>query len=93
MKTFIFTSARIEPYVRENGSLFPGKWELYDLEKDRTELNDLSAKYSERVKKMSKLWFDIAKNKDRLGKKGLNPVKDQLKNLSFRKDTSGQVKE
>ena len=70
-----------------------GKWELYDLEKDRTELNDLSAKYSERVKKMSKLWFDIAKNKDRLGKKGLNPVKDQLKNLSFRKDTSGQVKE
>ncbi len=70
-----------------------GKWELYDLEKDRTELNDLSAKYSERVKKMSELWFDIAKNKDRLGKKGLNPVKDQLKNLSFRKDTSGQVKE
>ncbi len=70
-----------------------GKWELYYLEKDRTELNDLSAKYSERVKKMSELWFDIAKNKDRLGKKGLNPVKDQLKNLSFRKDTSGQVKE
>jgi len=70
-----------------------GKWELYDMEKDRTELNDLSAKYSERVKKMSKLWFDIAKNKDRLGKKGLSPVKDQLKKLSFRKDTSGQLKE
>jgi arylsulfatase A-like enzyme len=69
-----------------------GKWELYDLEKYRTELNDLSAKYSERVKKMSELWFDIAKNKDRLGKKGLNPVKEQLKNLSFRKDTSGQKK-
>ena len=70
-----------------------GKWELYDLEKDRTELNDLSAKYSERVKKMSELWFDIAKNKDRVGKKGLSPVKSTLKKISFRKDTSGQLKE
>lgn len=70
-----------------------GKWELYDLEKDRTELNDLSAKYSERVKKMSELWFDIAKNKDRVGKKGLSPVKSTLKEISFRKDTSGQLKE
>ena len=70
-----------------------GKWELYDLEKDRTELNDLSAKYSDRVKEMSKLWFDIAKNKDRLIKKGLWPVKGQLKKISFRKDTSGQLKE
>ena len=70
-----------------------GKWELYDLEKDRTELNDLSAKYSDRVKEMSKIWFDIAKNKDRLGKKGLGPVKSALKQISFRKDTSGQLKE
>lgn len=69
-----------------------GKWELYDLEKDRTELNDLSSKYSDRVKKMSELWFDIAKNKERLSKKGVSPVKDVLKRISFRKDTSGQVK-
>ena len=70
-----------------------GKWELYDLEKDRTELNDLSAKYSDRVKEMSKLWFDIAKNKERVGKKGLSPIKSTLKKISFRKDTSGQLKE
>ena len=66
---------------------------LYDLEKDRTELNDLSAKYSDRVNEMSTLWFDIAKNKERLGKKGLSPVKSTLKKISFRKDTSGQLKE
>jgi arylsulfatase A-like enzyme len=70
-----------------------GKWELYDLANDRTELNDLSSKYSDRVKKMSTLWFDIAKNKDRLSKKGLSPVKSALKQISFRKDTSGQLKE
>ena len=70
-----------------------GKWELYDLEKDRTELNDLSSKYSDRVKKMSELWFDIAKNKERLSKKGVSPVKSTLKKISFRKDTSGQLKE
>ena len=68
-----------------------GKWELYDLEKDRTELNDLSEKQSARVEKMSKMWFHIAKNKERLGKKGLVPVKDSIKSLSFRKDTSGQL--
>ena len=68
-----------------------GKWELYDLEKDRTELNDLAEKHSGRVEKMSKIWLDIAKNKERLGKKGLAPVKDSLKSLSFRKDTSGQL--
>ena len=68
-----------------------GKWELYDLEKDRTELNDLSEKQSARVEKMSKMWFHIAKNKERVGKKGLVPVKDSIKSLSFRKDTSGQL--
>ena len=68
-----------------------GKWELYDLEKDRTELNDLAEKHPGRVEKMSKIWFDIAKNKERLGKKGLAPVKDSVKSLSFRKDTSGQL--
>jgi hypothetical protein len=41
---------------------------------------------------MSELWFDIAKNKERLSKKGVSPVKDVLKRISFRKDTSGQLK-
>ncbi|MBT3667046.1 MAG: arylsulfatase [Opitutae bacterium] len=69
-----------------------GKWELYDLTKDRTELNDLATKYPSRVQQMSIKWFDIAKNKERLKQKGLAPVKNELKQISFRKDTSDQVK-
>ncbi len=34
----------------------PGPWELYDMETDRTELNDQSAKHPEIVKKLSKLY-------------------------------------
>jgi arylsulfatase len=33
-----------------------GPWELYDLEQDRTELNDLTGKHSERAEKMAGLW-------------------------------------
>ncbi len=31
-------------------------WELYDIETDRTELNDLATKYPDRVKEMSAQW-------------------------------------
>ena len=31
-------------------------WELYDMEKDRSELNDLASKYPEIVKEMSQMW-------------------------------------
>ena len=40
------------------------KWELYDLEADRTELNNLAAQYPERVKEMTAQWIDWA---NRLG--------------------------
>jgi arylsulfatase len=33
-----------------------GAWELYDLEKDRTELNDLSEKHAGRAEEMAGLW-------------------------------------
>jgi arylsulfatase len=33
-----------------------GAWELYDLEDDRTELNNLARRYSERAKKMAGMW-------------------------------------
>jgi len=33
-----------------------GRWELYDLEADRSELNDLSEAHSERAKEMAKKW-------------------------------------
>jgi arylsulfatase len=39
----------------------PGTWELYDIDKDRTETNDLAAREPERVKKMSALYDAWAK--------------------------------
>jgi len=35
-------------------------WELYDIDADRTETNDLAKDQPERVEAMSKLWFDWA---------------------------------
>ena len=37
-------------------SRFPGKWELYDLKKDRTEMNDLSEEHPELVEKLSAMY-------------------------------------
>lgn len=37
-----------------------GKWELYDLEADRSEMNDLSQQYPDRVEAMAKQWNDWA---------------------------------
>jgi arylsulfatase len=36
------------------------QWELYNLETDRSEMNDLADQYPERVKEMSSLWEDWA---------------------------------
>ena len=38
-----------------------GKWELYDIEADRTEQDDLAAKFPDRVKKMAAQWEGWAK--------------------------------
>jgi arylsulfatase len=62
-----------------------GRWELYNLAEDRTELNDLAAKHPERVKAMVAQWHDIAKNKERLSKNQLKPVKDTLTPQNFGK--------
>lgn len=40
------------------------KWELYDMEADRTEVNDLSAKYPEMVKKLSESWQNWAERSE-----------------------------
>ncbi|MDC0302539.1 arylsulfatase [bacterium] len=55
-----------------------GRWELYNLAEDRTELNDLAEKHPERVKKMVAQWHKIAKNKERLSKNQLKPVRNTL---------------
>ena len=61
---------------------------MFDLGKDRTEINDLSSEQPERVEAMAKEWFRLAKDVDRLKGRHLNPVKDKLAKLNFRKDTS-----
>jgi arylsulfatase len=38
-----------------------GKCELYDIEADRTEQNDLAARFPDRVKQMAALWAAWAK--------------------------------
>ena len=65
-----------------------GKWELYNLDQDRTELNDLADQHPDRVAAMSAQWFRIARQTDRLKGRALAPVGDRIKPLSFRKDTS-----
>ena len=42
-------------------SRFANSWEMYDMEADRTELNDLGAKEPERLTKMIYLWQDWAR--------------------------------
>jgi len=41
-------STEIAPYI--------GEWELYNLKNDKTELNDLSKQYPEKVKELEKMW-------------------------------------
>ncbi len=65
-----------------------GRWELYNLDDDRTELNDLSAQQPKRVAAMAAEWFRLAEEVDRLKGRGLTPVGKNVKSLSFRKDTS-----
>ncbi len=65
-----------------------GRWELYHLDQDRTELNDLSLQQPERVAAMTAEWFRIAEHVDRLGRGKLAPVRDEITSLSFRRDTS-----
>ncbi len=55
-----------------------GRWELYDLAQDPTELSDLAAKHPERVRRMSREWFHLARDVDRLPERKLQPVKDEL---------------
>ncbi len=62
-----------------------GRWELYNLAEDRTELNDLAAQHPERVKAMAAQWHEIAKNQERLPASQLKPVKDTLTPQKFGK--------
>ncbi len=70
-----------------------GRWELYNVDKDRTELNDLSHRNPERVNAMATEWFRIAKDVDRLKGRSLKPVANKVKPLNFRKPTKSKAKQ
>jgi arylsulfatase len=65
-----------------------GRWELYNLDEDRTELHDLHEQQPQRVAAMSAEWFRIAEHVDRLNQRALAPVRGDITQLNFRKDTS-----
>jgi arylsulfatase A-like enzyme len=66
-----------------------GRWELYNLDDDRSELHDLAAAQPERLQAMAKEWFRIAEEVDRLKGRELAPVREDIKSLSFRKPVAG----
>jgi len=41
---------------------YPDKWELYDMENDRTEMHDLATLMPEKVTEMGKMWKDWAQH-------------------------------
>lgn len=53
-----------------------GRWELYDLSNDRTELNDLASQHPDRVTKLRELWHRVARDVDGVPKRLRRPVDD-----------------
>ncbi|MCH2065090.1 MAG: arylsulfatase [Roseibacillus sp.] len=62
-----------------------GRWELYNMAEDRTELNDLRKKQPERATRMIAEWFRIAREVDRLKPGQLKPGTGRLSPLRFGK--------
>ena len=62
-----------------------GKWELYNLDQDRTELHDLAEEHPARLKKMIARWHEHAEKVDRLRKSQLAPARDTRTPLGFGK--------
>ena len=54
-----------------------GPWELYDMDKDRTELHDLSKTQPVLTKELAALWYQFAKNSDNLSQKQRRPVSNK----------------
>jgi len=53
------------------------QWELYNLSKDGTELNNVAAQYPEKVAALSKLWHQQAKEQGRLKGRNVAPVSEK----------------
>ena len=58
-------------------------WELYDLSKDRTELNNLADEQPELVKAMGDSWHHWAQHVNLMNEKQRRPVKDTMQKPNF----------
>lgn len=58
-------------------------WELYDLLKDRTELNNLAVDRPELVKVLRDKWFTWAEEVNNMAPKDRKPVKDSMQKANF----------
>ena len=62
-KSFIGNTKAIVQSVKDNWKLvckFPGDWELYDVETERTEINNLADKHPQKVKELAGFYQDWA---------------------------------
>jgi len=59
-----------------------GKWELYDLSQDRSELKDLAGLHPEMVERLSGLWHQVAEDVDKAPPRVRRPVSQQAPGLS-----------
>ena len=55
-----------------------GKWELYNLAEDRTELNDLSSTKADLTTELSQLWHHVAETVDQAPKNQRKPASNKL---------------
>lgn len=66
-----------------------GRWELYNIAEDRTELNDLARSEPERLKQLVQLWHKTAKNVDKAPEKHRKRISDsKLKTFPAKQMTS-----
>lgn len=60
-----------------------GKWELYNIAEDRTELNDLASHKPELTAELSALWHDVAENVDEAPKNHRKPVSGKVQTFGY----------
>ena len=59
-----------------------GRWELYDLANDRSELHDLASRQPQKLEEMKALWHRVAKDVDQAPKNHRKPAGKSLQTFS-----------